>query len=215
VGEVPLGTPLRDIIRQLGDGPEYGHTISAVLPGAAHPLIPEPLLDTPAAYEDLAAVGSGLGAGGFIVFDDTDDPVAIAHGVARFLAVESCGQCRPCKLDGLDIADRLGRLEQGRGTELDVTEIASRVRDVTVGARCYLAHQQQRIIESVLAFYPDELRARAGASDAVDPVLIAPIVNLEGGQAQLAEGHAGKQPDWTYGATWSGKSPADGMARVP
>ena len=52
-------------------------------------------------YEDLRAAGGGLGAAGFIVFDDTADLVAVAAGVARFLAVESCGQCRHCKDDGL------------------------------------------------------------------------------------------------------------------
>lgn len=51
----------------------------------------------------MAAAGSGLGSVDFIVIDDSTDLVAFAQGVAQFLAVESCGQCLPCKHDGLGI----------------------------------------------------------------------------------------------------------------
>ena len=58
-------------------------------------------------YEALKTAGSGLGSAGMIVLTDDVDLVAVAAGVARFLAVESCGQCTPCKLDGLAIASGL------------------------------------------------------------------------------------------------------------
>jgi NADH-quinone oxidoreductase subunit F len=48
-------------------------------------------------YEGLAAIGSGLGSAGFIVYDDTRSMLAVARSVSRFLYVESCGQCRACK----------------------------------------------------------------------------------------------------------------------
>ena len=38
---------------------------------------------------------------------DASDMAAVAAGVSRFLAVESCGQCSPCKLDGENLAERL------------------------------------------------------------------------------------------------------------
>ena len=66
-------------------------------------------LDTPLTYEDMEAAGSGLGAAGFIVFDDATTSSPSPQGVARFLAVESCGQCTPCKQDGLAIADAARR----------------------------------------------------------------------------------------------------------
>ena len=62
-------------------------------------------------YEALAAIGSGLGSAGFIVFDDEDDLVAEAAGVSRFLAVESCGQCTACKQGGLALERASGRPE--------------------------------------------------------------------------------------------------------
>ena len=109
VGEVPMGSTLREAIAVIGWGPRRGHEVQVVLAGTANALIPAQLLDTPLTYEAFRDAGSGLGSAGFIVFDDTTEPAAIAAGVARFLAVESCGQCEPCKTDGLLIADQLNR----------------------------------------------------------------------------------------------------------
>ena len=107
VAEFALGTTLRDIITSISGGAEAGRQIAAVMSGVSNALIPAAALDTPATYEDLAKIGSGLGTAGFIVFDDTVDLTAVAAGVAHFLAVESCGQCRHCKQDGLELTDTL------------------------------------------------------------------------------------------------------------
>ena len=118
VGEVALGTPIREIIDEIGGGARPGQRLVAALSGVANAFLPESMFDTPATYEALAAAGSGLGAAGFLVFDDSTDLVAVAHGVAQFLAVESCGQCEPCKRDGLAIAvelDGIAAFEHGRG----------------------------------------------------------------------------------------------------
>ncbi|MBV8295693.1 MAG: SLBB domain-containing protein, partial [Acidimicrobiia bacterium] len=72
VGEVIMGTPLREVIDEIGGGPRRGHRIKAVMPGVSSALVPERLLDTPVSYEAMAAIGSGLGSGSIIVFDDSD-----------------------------------------------------------------------------------------------------------------------------------------------
>ena len=105
-------------------------------------------------YEALAAIGSGLGSAGFIVFDDADDLVAVAAGVARFLAVESCGQCSPCKLDGLRMAELLDAATRGEAGTNDLDELRSRIAKVADGARCSLATQQQVVAASLLEAFP-------------------------------------------------------------
>src|SRR5439155_27112977 len=112
VAELQMGTPLREVIETVAGGPRRDRQIKAVLPGVSNTVIGAELLDTPVSYEALAAVGSGLGSAGFIVLDDAVDMTAVAAGASRFLAVESCGQCTPCKQDGLQIADRLARLSR-------------------------------------------------------------------------------------------------------
>ena len=105
VGEFTMGTPIREIIETLGGGPRPGRKIRAVLQGAASAIITADQLDTPASWEGMQAIGSGLGSTSFIVIDDATDITAVAASVSRFLSVESCGQCLPCKQDGILITD--------------------------------------------------------------------------------------------------------------
>jgi NADH:ubiquinone oxidoreductase subunit F (NADH-binding) len=207
VAEFEMGTPLREVIDTIG-GP--GRPIRAVLSGVANPFLPGDKIDTPVSYEAMAAAGTGLGAAGFLVFSDADDLAAVAAGVARFLAVESCGQCTPCKQDGLAIADILTRVVCGQHQPGDADELASRVTTVADEARCALASQQQRVIGSLLSLFPDawELH-QPPPKHSDDYVLIAALVDIKDGKAILDEEHRNKQPDWTFGETYSGKSPAD------
>jgi NADH:ubiquinone oxidoreductase subunit F (NADH-binding) len=215
VGEFAMGTPLAEIIETLGGGPA-GTQVRAVLSGVANPFLPGTLLDTPVSHEGMEAAGTGLGAAGLIVFDETVDLVAVAAGVSRFLAVESCGQCTPCKQDGLEIADLLDGLRLRSGDRPDALDLlAGRVATVADEARCFLASQHQRVVGSLLRLFPDEVaRAAAGAPDAeVPPVLIAPIADLVDGKVVLDDGQAGKQPDWTHATEDSGQAPADRLTR--
>jgi NADH-quinone oxidoreductase subunit F len=210
VGEVIMGTPLRDVIELIGGGARPGHQIKAVLPGVSSAFIAVAQLDAPVSYEGLAAIGSGLGSAGFQVFDETADLVAVAAGVARFLAVESCGQCTPCKQDGLALSrllEQVCRSEAGDGAVRRVESLASTVGD---GARCSLATQQQAIVQSLLRGFPEELTAHiSGGAEPVEPRLIAELIDIEGTTAVSDERHMDKQPDWTYDSEWSGKMPAD------
>jgi NADH:ubiquinone oxidoreductase subunit F (NADH-binding) len=210
VAELPLGMPLRDVLDTIGGGPRDGCEILAVMSGVANPLIPATQLDTPISYEAMAAIGTGLGTGGFIVFDDTTDPVAVAHGVARFLAIESCGQCTPCKQDSLRIAAILDKLRTSSCHENERRELDSRLATVTYGARCNLATQTQVVVGSVLSLFPDSV---AGHLDhtigPVEPAYIAAIDDIVDGVATIDATHARKQPDWTFNEHDSGQMPAD------
>ncbi|MEA2702892.1 MAG: NADH-quinone oxidoreductase subunit, partial [Actinomycetota bacterium] len=210
VGEFAMGTPLWEVIDAVGGGMKPGRQVSAVLSGVANALLPGDQLDTPVSYEGMKGAGTGLGAAGFIVFDDTTDLIAVAAGVSRFLAVESCGQCTPCKQDGLAIAGFLQRVVESKVDATDLDVLTERLATVTDESRCFLATQHQVVVESALRLFPEQLRAHAEKrAPAVDPELIVPILDLEGDAALLDEHHADKQPDWTYDAEYSGQSPAD------
>ena len=210
VGEVPMGTPLREVIEAVAGGPQRGRRIQAVLPGVASGLIGVDQLDTPVTYEALSEIGSGLGSAGFMVFDDEDDLAAVAAGVSRFLAVESCGQCTPCKQDGLALSVLLAKVSRSEAAERDVEAIVDRVRTVGDEARCYLALQHQTVLTSVIERFPTALQAHVtGGAEAVEPVLVAEMVDIEGNRAIVDERFREKQPDWTYDEEYSGQSPAD------
>jgi NADH-quinone oxidoreductase subunit F len=212
VGEIPLGTTVREAIDAVAGGPGADHPVKAVLNGVSGAPLPAALLDTPLTYEDIAAVGSGLGTASLMVVGDGTDMTAVAAGVARFLAVESCGQCTPCKADGLTVADALDRLCAGTGGQHDLDGAMQALGTVADGARCNLASQQQAVVGAILAGWDDEVvrRATGTADAAVEPYLVAEVVRIdEEGDVTLDEGRRTKQPDWTHDAPWSGSYPAD------
>jgi NADH-quinone oxidoreductase subunit F len=210
VGEVIMGTPLREALHAIAGGPREGRTIKAVLPGVSNPVITADQLDTPLTYEDMQAIGTGLGSAGFLVFDDTADMAAVAAGVSRFLAVESCGQCTPCKQDGLSLAAELDRLCQDEGAKYDLDQVRSLVSTVGDRARCYLGTQHEVVVSSLLSTFGPEFEAHASRRAApVDPRLVTELLDISDDVAVLDAHHLQKQPDWTYNATDSKQSPAD------
>ena len=217
--EVAMGTTLRNVLGLLHAEPIDGK-VTAVLSGVSNRLIHGDSLDVPLTYEDVAAIGSGLGTGGFIVLDETADPVAVAQGVSRFLAVESCGQCTHCKQDGLAISRALERLRDGTSEDgqADLELIGSSLTAIDIGARCYLATQHQQIIDSFVETFPASFGGHAGGLlPPAAPFLVAPIIEVVVGEpgvrVRLDETQATKQPDWTHNAEDSGKAPAERMTR--
>src|SRR6266516_5177273 len=209
VAEMPMGTPLRDVIDEVGGGalPQRRHV--AAMSGVANSLILADQFDAPVSYEGMQAIGTGLGTGGFIVFDDTTDFVAVAAGGSRFLGIESCGQCVPCKQDGLELAALLDRRCRDESNDLDVVELDKRLGTITDSARCNLALQHQLVVDSIRRLFPVAARdCTAAGSPPAEPELIAAIVDIEDGRAVLDERHRDKQPDWSYDAVDSGKWPA-------
>jgi NADH-quinone oxidoreductase subunit F len=200
VGEIELGTPLRAVIDAVGAGLPAGRSVKAVLPGVANPVVTAEHLEVPVSYEGFEAIGSGMGSVGFIVLDDTACMVAAAWRASRFLSVESCGQCPPCKLGSSEITERLGRLEAGTATDDDVGAIQGWLDRVTDGNRCYLAVEEQRVVGSILAAFAGEVAEHltAGGCPRPDRRPIPKLVDLQGGRAVYDETYLRKQPDWTY-----------------
>jgi NADH-quinone oxidoreductase subunit F len=210
VGEVAMGTTLLDVITGIGGGPRRGRRIKAVLSGVSNALITDAQLATPLTYEAMTAIGSGLGSCGFIVFDDRDDITAAIAGVSRFLAVESCGQCTPCKQDGLKISRLLDGVARSQSSPRELAQIRSCLSTVADGARCFLATQQQVVVTSMLDRFAGEVAAHVdGTTPGVEPMLSAELLAITDGEAAYDERHAQKQPDWSYDEFDSGQSPVD------
>jgi NADH:ubiquinone oxidoreductase subunit F (NADH-binding) len=221
VGEFPMGTSLREVIDVLGGGALPERRIVAALPGASGAVVAESLFDTPMTHEAFRAAGTALGSAGFFCIDDAFSPLLAAHGAARFLAIESCGQCTPCKDDGLALTALLGGLIDGTAPDDAVREISSRLQSVTNEARCNLALQQQIVTGSLIARCGDLSRSAAGAGIPADVVeaakarLLVPLLDIVEGTAVYDEQEAKKQPDWTFDVVDSGTYPAQRLQDVP
>ena len=199
VAEVEMGTPLGEVIDRVGGGVRPGRRVKAVLSGVSNAALTGDRLDTPVSYEGMAAAGSGLGSCGFVVYDDTADMVEVARVVSRFLYVESCGQCPPCKLGTEAITDILGDLIDGRATEDDFSLLHARLRTVTDGNRCYLPVEEQQLVSSLLRLFPEDFVAPLeGRPVQLRGLQVAKLVDVADGIAVIDEKQAKKRPDWTY-----------------
>lgn len=197
-GEIEPGTPLREVIGQLGGGPAKGRSVKAVLSGVSNPVLTGDELDTPVSYEDLQAAGGGLGSAGFIVFDDTRSMLSVARMVSRFLYVESCGQCRACKFGTGEITRHLDALAATDEESPDIEIIGQRLRDVTNQNRCFLGEEEQRVISSLLRRFPEEFTSEVVSVASLETLPIPKIVDIRDGIALYDEAQQRKQPGWTY-----------------
>lgn len=200
VGEVELGTSLREVIDAVGGGLADGRTIKAVFSGVANAVVTDVDLDAPVTYEGLAGAGSGMGSAGFIVYDDTACMVDAAYRFSRFLSIESCGQCPPCKLGSAEITQCLQRIETGTGTDDDLEIMGGWLPRVTDASRCYLASEERIVVSSILRAFPEEfadhIEHQRCPSSRQDPM--PKLVDLHDGQAVYDEAFWRKRPDWTY-----------------
>jgi NADH-quinone oxidoreductase subunit F len=200
VGEVEMGTSLRAVIDAVGSGPATGRSVKAVFSGVANAVVTAAHLDVPVSYEGFQEIGSGLGSAGFIVYDDTTCMVDAAYRFSRFLSVESCGQCPPCKLGSSAITEHLERIETGGGTERDLDAITGWLAHVTDGSRCYLAMEERVVVTSILRAFPEEFDEHIELGRCPRPrrLPIPKLLDLADGRAVYDESFWRKRPDWTY-----------------
>lgn len=200
VGEVEMGTSLRDVIDAVGSGLVEGRSVKAVFSGVANAVVAAGDLDVPVSYEGFQAIGSGMGSAGFIVYDDTTCMVDAAYRFSRFLSVESCGQCPPCKLGSGAITEHLERIETGAGAPSDLDAIAGWLGHVTDGSRCFLASEEQIVVSSILRAFPEEFAEHLELGRCPRPRLlpIPKLLDLADGHAVYDESFWRKRPDWTY-----------------
>jgi NADH:ubiquinone oxidoreductase subunit F (NADH-binding) len=198
VWELPLGTPLRVLVEECGRGVRDGHAVKMICSGVANPVLPGTQIDTPMDFESLARAGGGLGSAGFVVYDDSVCAVAVARLFSRFLHVESCGQCPPCKVQSGAITDALERFEaEGDGAPLAVIERA--LATVADGNRCFLAVEEQQVVASILRQFADDFVAHQEGHCALRHDLVIPLlVDLDGDHFVYDEDQMRKQPDWTF-----------------
>ena len=197
--ELELGTTIRDVIEQVAGGPRPGRQIKAVFSGVANGVITADQLDVPATYEDLAAIGSGLGSAGLIVYDDTADMVAVARMFARFLNVESCGQCGACKLHSGTISDTLSLVEQSTAEDRDLERLGAALRMVTDQNRCYLPVELQTVIASIMREFPEDFVTHLEGAVPLPRLYRLPkIVDMADGAITYDTRSPLEQPDGTY-----------------
>ncbi len=158
--EVPMGTPLRTIIYDIGGGIPKKKKFKAVqLGGPSGGCVPEQYLDTPVDYEAIAKVGAIMGSGGAIVMDENTCMVDMARFFMDFVQDESCGKCTPCREGTKDLLDILIRICDGKGNPSDIDELMELSHVIKQSALCGLGQTGPNPVLTTLRYFRDEYEA--------------------------------------------------------
>ena len=131
--ELPLGTPLRELVFDYAGGIPEGRALKAVIPGGVScpVLTAEQAMQVTMDHHALGLAGSMLGTGGIVVLDERHCMVRAALVIARFFRHESCGQCTQCREGTGWLHKLMVSLEAGTATpsDLEVIDEVTRFMD--------------------------------------------------------------------------------------
>lgn len=180
--EMPLGTPLKTFVYDVGGGGPHGRAIKAVQTGGpSGGCIPQEMFDTAVDYESLAQLGSIMGSGGMVVMDEDNCMVDVARYFIEFTHSESCGKCIPCRV-GLDKSlHYLNRITQGKGTEADLAlldELSRMIRDTSL---CGLGQTAPNPVLTTMRHFrhefEDHIRAARCRAGVCEDLALSPCEN--------------------------------------
>jgi bidirectional [NiFe] hydrogenase diaphorase subunit len=155
--EVPMGTPLRVIVEEMGGGAPDGQKIKAVQTGGpSGGCIPAESLDTPVDYESLTKLGSIMGSGGMIVMDDSTNMVEVARFFMEFCMDESCGKCIPCRAGTVQMHHLLQKISERKATHRDLEKLEELCDMVKNTSLCGLGQTAPNPVLSTLRFFRNE-----------------------------------------------------------
>jgi NADH-quinone oxidoreductase subunit F/NAD(P)H dehydrogenase (quinone)/NADP-reducing hydrogenase subunit HndC len=158
--EVPMGTPLRTIIYDIGGGIANKRKFKAVqMGGPSGGCIPESLIDTPVDYESITKTGAIMGSGGMVVIDETACMVNIAKFFLEFTQEESCGKCTPCRVGTKIMLDILSNICEGQGQAGDVATLEDLAAIIKNSALCGLGNTAPNPVLTTLRYFRDEYDA--------------------------------------------------------
>ncbi len=157
--EAPFGLTLRQIIAEFGGGMLPGSTLNCALTGgAAGTIIPPDFLDVPIDYASVKQ-GVSLGAGAFLVCDESISPVALLRELLHFFENESCGKCTPCRIGTRRARQILDRLQDGKGHPGDVQMLTTLAHTLRSASFCGLGQGAAIPMISALSHFADRFSA--------------------------------------------------------
>ena len=155
--EIPMGTPLRTIIEDIGGGVPNGKKFKAAQTGGpSGGCIPYNLMDTPMDFDSLDQIKSMVGSGGLIVMDEDNCMVDIAKFFLEFIIDESCGKCTACRIGTKRLHELLDKITKGKGTLEDLDKIEELCYYIKDNALCGLGQTAPNPVISTLTHFRDE-----------------------------------------------------------
>ncbi|MGI5891881.1 MAG: NADH-quinone oxidoreductase subunit NuoF [Bacillota bacterium] len=158
--EVPIGTPMRTIIFEMGGGMIGGRGFKSVqVGGPSGGCITADSLDVAMDYDTLIALGAMMGSGGVIAMDENTCMVDTARFFMDFIQDESCGKCTACRVGTKRMLEALEKITKGEGEKDDIDMLLELGQVVKDTAMCGLGQTAPNPILSTIRYFRDEYEA--------------------------------------------------------
>ncbi|KAG9393645.1 NADH-quinone oxidoreductase subunit NuoF [Carpediemonas membranifera] len=160
--EDAMGVTIGELIDEHAGGPTGGwENVQAIIPGGSSTLAltPEEARTAKMDFDSLRELGTEMGTGGIIVIPKDVDFVDVTARMARFYAVESCGQCQPCKLGTHQMATTMAKIKAGTATQKDADRLKrlTKIHGLTI---CALAGAACQPIKGLLGPFRESLDSK-------------------------------------------------------
>jgi NADH-quinone oxidoreductase subunit F len=158
--EVPMGTPLREVIYDIGGGMRDGTEFKAVQAGGpSGGCLTKDDLDLPLDFDSLKKAGAIIGSGGLVVMNTKTCMVEIARFFMNFTQKESCGKCIPCREGTKRMLEILERIVTGLGKEGDIELLEELADTIANSALCGLGKTAPFPVISTIKNFRSEYEA--------------------------------------------------------
>ncbi|MCI9447020.1 MAG: NADH-quinone oxidoreductase subunit NuoF [Lachnospiraceae bacterium] len=161
--EVPMGTPLRKVIFDIGGGVKGGNFKAVQIGGPSGGCLcisaTEDHLDLHLDFDSLKKVGAMIGSGGLVVMNDKSCMVEVARFFMNFTQNESCGKCIPCREGTKRMLELLNDICEGRGTMQHITLLEELASTISATALCGLGKTAASPVVSTMKYFREEYLA--------------------------------------------------------
>jgi NADH:ubiquinone oxidoreductase subunit F (NADH-binding)/NADH:ubiquinone oxidoreductase subunit E len=160
VYEVPMGTPISELIFKYAGGLPDGKKLKGFAPsGPSSGYLPASMADVRLDFKSLADAGSMMGSGALVVCADDRCMLDMALNSTRFFRNESCGKCVPCRVGSQKLVAMLSGWTRGKGSAADLTLLDELSNALRLTSICGLGQVVPAPIASVLKHFREELES--------------------------------------------------------
>ena len=160
VYEVPMGTPISELIFKYGGGIADGKKLKGFAPsGPSSGYLPASMADVRLDFKSLADAGSMLGSGALVVCDEDRCMLDMALNSTQFFRNESCGKCVPCRVGSQKLVAMLTGWTEGKGSAADIALIDELSGALRLTSICGLGQVVPAPIASVLKHFRAEVES--------------------------------------------------------
>lgn len=155
--EVPIGTPLGNILYNIGGGIKDKKKFkSAQIGGPSGGCVTQDNLNVSTDYESLTKLGAIMGSGGLITMNEDTCMVDTARYFMDFIQDESCGKCVACRVGTKRMLEILERITRGEGEEGDIELLEELGDTIKETAMCGLGQTAPNPVLSTIKYFRNE-----------------------------------------------------------